>query len=213
MNIYAIFLTAFLVGLSGAMMPGPLVTVAINESLKKGLSANLFVSSGHAFMEALVVLALIAGLGDTLDTPSVAGITAVVGSIILFKMAHDMIKEAWLKKISLDMAGAPDKSKSLGPGFAGIFATVSNPYWLLWWATIGSNYTALSLKKGVPGVLSFYIGHVLSDFTWLLLVGLMMVTGKKFINDTVYRGLILVMGVFLGIMSIYFFCSGIRFLK
>ncbi|HHW03711.1 MAG TPA: LysE family transporter [Thermoanaerobacterales bacterium] len=213
MNLSSIFITAFLVGLSGAMMPGPLVTIALNESLKSGLGANLLVSSGHALMEALLVLVLALGLGSMLNQPFIMGFIGIIGSLFLFKMAFDMVRDVHLGKISLDMKASPGSSRNFGPGLSGIFATISNPYWFLWWVTIGSNYVALSLKNGMAGILSFYFGHILSDFSWLFIVGTMVVTGKKFISDTVYRSLILIMGVFLGILSMYFLYSGIKFLS
>jgi threonine/homoserine/homoserine lactone efflux protein len=212
MNIYTLFITAFLVGLSGAMMPGPLVTVALNESLKKGLGANLMVSSGHAFMEALLVFSLTLGLGSILSSPTIMGIIGIVGSLFLFKMAYDMVKDVLSGKVSLDMKSSNGTSGKFGPGLSGVLATVSNPYWFLWWVTIGTSYVALSIKNGTAGVLFFYFGHILSDFSWLFIVGLMVVTGKKYISDRVYRSIIFIMGSFLGVLSVYFLYSGIRFL-
>ncbi len=35
-TLWVIFTTAFLIGLSGALLPGPLLTVAISESARQG---------------------------------------------------------------------------------------------------------------------------------------------------------------------------------
>ena len=47
MALWGIFISAFLIGFSGAMMPGPMLGVAIDGSLKKGWIAGPMIVLGH----------------------------------------------------------------------------------------------------------------------------------------------------------------------
>src|SRR3972149_5217323 len=73
--------------------------------------------------------------------------------------------------IALSGAGAsnaagPDTGNARNlwrPVADGIIASISNPYWSLWWATIGLGYLALSSGQGLTGVAFFFAGHILAD--------------------------------------------------
>jgi len=59
MELPLLFSTAFVVGLSGALMPGPVTAVTAEHSLKKGIIAAPMVTLGHGVMEALVFAAAV----------------------------------------------------------------------------------------------------------------------------------------------------------
>jgi threonine/homoserine/homoserine lactone efflux protein len=69
----------------------------------------------------------------------------------------------------------------------GILTSASNPYWSLWWATIGLGYLLLSRGQGWRGVLAFFSGHILSDAAWYLFVGAGISAGRRWFTDRVYR--------------------------
>src|SRR4030065_277109 len=99
------------------------------------------------------------------------------------------------------------------PVLAGILVSLSNPYWLLWWATVGSSYVVWAMGVGIVGLIAFYSGHILSDLSWYSLVSLLVASGRKIVRDKVYRGLLLACGIFLLGLGGYFVFSGIRFLR
>lgn len=79
----AIFGTSFLVGLSGTASPGPLLAVCIRESARSGFMAGPFISTGHALLELLVVMALALGLSQVLNQPSVVAAIGGGGGLFL----------------------------------------------------------------------------------------------------------------------------------
>ena len=95
---------------------------------------------------------------------------------------------------------------------SGVLGSASNPYWFIWWATIGVTYLLWSLKLGIAGVASFFAGHILSDLSWYALVAIIIATGRKAINNTVYSWLLVICGVALVGLGAYFVVSGIDFL-
>jgi threonine/homoserine/homoserine lactone efflux protein len=104
-------------------------------------------------------------------------------------------------------------SPSSNPIIAGVLTTIVNPYWLLWWATVGAAYLGTFLAFGVPGIIAFYIGHTLADWAWNLFVAFIVATGRRVMTDRIYRGILLVCGIFLVALSFYFVSSGINFLR
>lgn len=64
MVLWGIFFSSFLIGFSGAMMPGPMLGVTISGSLKRGWIAGPLVVLGHGILELMLVIAMISGLKD-----------------------------------------------------------------------------------------------------------------------------------------------------
>ena len=86
-ELVVIFFTSFVIALSGAIMPGPLLTITISESTRRGAVAGPLLISGHAVLELLLVIALLLGLGPILKHPLFFMISAFLGGAIMFLMA------------------------------------------------------------------------------------------------------------------------------
>ncbi|MGI6615237.1 MAG: LysE family transporter [Dethiobacteria bacterium] len=204
-----IFTTALFIGLSGAMMPGPLTAVTLEHTFRRGYAAAPLVTLGHGLLEIAVVILLLVGLGDYLTLPYVAGSIGLAGGVVLAWMGCGMIRSAAGGDLTLE--SSPEREQSgRSPLGDGMIATASNPYWFLWWATIGAGYVALSSERGLPGVLSFFGGHILADFLWFSLLAVVVVSGRKRFTDRVYRWIIIGLGLFLVAFSFYFFWSGLK---
>lgn len=223
MELYTIFTTAFVVGLSGAMAPGPLLTVTIGESARRGFMAGPLISIGHAVLELFLIIAIVAGLSVVLTATIVSHTIAVLGGAFLIYMGAVMAKDALAGKITLAAlqpgvkeAVARGEGKKVIAGkemtrlvITGILTSISNPFWTLWWATIGLVYITMSMKSGCIGLASFYTGHILSDFTWYCLIAAAVAGGRRFLNDSIYRGIMAVCGVFLVGLGGYFLYYGL----
>jgi len=212
-KLIAIFTTSLFVGFSGALMPGPLLTVVISGSARGGFWEGPTLVLGHAVAEVLIVVGLAAGLSRLLKRNLVAGLVGLLGGAFLLWMGFDIVRGAWGGTVSLEQATGAEAGPQLGPILTGIVVSISNPYWVLWWATVGASYVALSLGRGPLGLGSFYFGHILADLSWYSLVALLIARGKTLLSQPVYRLILLVCGLFLIALSIYFIYSGINFLR
>jgi threonine/homoserine/homoserine lactone efflux protein len=192
------------------MMPGPLTAVLAENSLRRGFIAGPLVTLGHGIVEALMVALLAVGLGQIIAEEAAAGVIGIAGGLMLVWMGYGMVKSALSGSLSLTTGSGEQRRQT--PLIGGMITTVSNPYWFLWWATVGASYVLLSKEHGIQGVFLFFSGHILSDFAWLSLLALALVSGKRFLNDKIYAGIIAVLGLFLVSLGIYFFWSGINFL-
>jgi threonine/homoserine/homoserine lactone efflux protein len=86
----------------------------------------------------------------------------------------------------------------------GIIASISNPYWTLWWASIGLGYLVAAMKLGLGGAVIFFLGHITADFAWYSIVSLGVSRGKALIKDKTYQMIIRMCGVFLLGFGVWF---------
>jgi len=88
-------------------------------------------------------------------------------------------------------------------------ATLSNPFFFLWWATIGNAMLLEGMAiAGVLGALVFYFFHISSDFTWYSLVSFSLGKGRKMMSDSVYSAILMAVGTFLVLLGGYFLVEG-----
>jgi threonine/homoserine/homoserine lactone efflux protein len=111
-------------------------------------------------------------------------------------MGYGLIADSYRGRVSLDFESGEERP-SVGPVLQGVVTSISNPYWTLWWVTIGAGFVLSSLKYGVAGLSSFYIGHILGDFIWYAAIAYAVATGKRFLSDKVYHGILFGCGLFL----------------
>ena len=132
----------------------------------------------------------------------------VVGGLVLCVMGAQMALTAKAAAEEAARAEGSPGSALRGPVLTGILTSVSNPYFPLWWATIGLTYAAYALKSGLPGLVSFYTGHILADLVWYTLIAVAVASGRRLCSPTVHRWLIVVCGVILLGLGAFFAASG-----
>jgi len=206
LTLLTLFGTSFLVAFSGAMMPGPLLTVTINESTRRGFLAGPLLIVGHGILELLLVVGLVLGLGPFLQQKYVFVFIALAGSVVLVLMSVGMFRS--LPSLTLKTEASDDKSKNLL--ITGILLSLVNPYWTIWWVTIGLGYILHSLNYGLLGVAAFFVGHILADMVWYSAVSASVWRGKTFLSDRAYKILIGACASFLVVFAILFGYSGIQ---
>jgi len=211
-SLIGIFFASFLMGLSGALMPGPVLTVTISQVTSRGFVAGPLIVLGHGILELSLVVAVAFGLGRILTWGPVIGTIAILGGIFLVYLGYDILRS--LKGLSLSIQRRTDGNKITGhPVVAGILTSLSNPYWTIWWASIGVGYIAISRRLGLWGLSSFFVGHILSDLSWYSFVALTLTLGRKMITDRLYRGVVAVCGLFLVGFGLYFGYSGLQMFR
>jgi threonine/homoserine/homoserine lactone efflux protein len=195
------------VGFSGAIMPGPLLTVTIDESYRRGFSAAPKLVAGHAVLEGGMVTLVGLGLAKVINNDVFFGVVALGGGAFLIWMGLDMVVAVRRGKIALDLE-SHGRTK-MGPFAAGLTTSLANPYWSLWWATFGLTWLGKALERGVPGAVFFYAGHISADIIWYFLVAFLVVSGRRYISDRVYRYIIVGSGLFLLVLGAKFVSDGL----
>lgn len=192
------------------MMPGPLLTVTISETVRRGRKDAMLLIVGHALVELIPVAAFVLGINVVLAQPAVIQTIGILGGGFLLWIAYSILSGVARKEVSLDLADHGDRL-AYGAVTQGVVVSVSNPYFVLWWMTIGAKLIADALAAGVAGLIVFYVAHELSDFVWYGAVTSAVAGGKRFIGNRVYRAILGVCGVFLVLLAAGYILSSIGF--
>ena len=161
----------FIVGLSGATIPGPLFAFTVYDVTKKGKITGHLVMLGHVIWESIIILIILLGFGWIV----LQGRTVIyiLGGPVLILMGLGMIS-------SRDKGIRLERSRTNSSLLGGIFYTAFNPTQPLWWATAG---LALYLKglevMSLLGVVLVTVGHWLSDFAYYVFVSIMIHRHRK----------------------------------
>jgi threonine/homoserine/homoserine lactone efflux protein len=180
----SIFCLSFVIALSGALMPGTLLTAVVAESCGGSVWAGALISVGHALLEGGLLVLIMLGFSGIMRSNPFIGTTTIAGSIFLVYSGIQMLVS--LRTIILDQA----LKRSSSPGrlvVAGITVSATNPYWLVWWITVGLGFALSAQKAGIAGVGAFFCGHITADFLWYSLVSFLIASRRAFISDRVYK--------------------------
>ncbi|MCK5201146.1 MAG: LysE family transporter [Spirochaetales bacterium] len=198
-NHLVIFLTSFGIAFSGALMPGPLLSGTISESIRRGpLTGPLFIL-GHGILELILITALFLGLAPIIVQEEVFTFIALAGGGFMIFMAAGMLKGLPCLSLQADET-IPLKGNLI---FLGAALSLANPYWLIWWATIGLGYILSAGKFGLSGVIIFFAGHILADALWYVFVSAAVSKTRSIMSDKVYRILIGICAIFLLSYALY----------
>jgi threonine/homoserine/homoserine lactone efflux protein len=206
LTFLTIFASSFVIALSGAMMPGPLLTATIGESSRRGFMAGPLMIVGHGILELALVIALLLGLAPFLNQDRVFAGIALAGAGILIWMAVGMFRS--LPSLSLSFDTSEQQRGHLV--LSGVLMSLANPYWTIWWATIGLGYILHCMRFGAWGIFFFFAGHILADLAWYALISGAVAKGRRFLNDRLYRGVIGGCAGFLVVFAGYFVYSGVN---
>ncbi|MDD4870084.1 MAG: LysE family transporter [Kiritimatiellae bacterium] len=210
-QLFFLFCSAFVITLSGALSPGPVLTATISEVMKRGFWAGPLIMLGHAILEICLLIAIVAGLARWITLPEVMATLGVVGGFLLLVMGTHMALTA---KAAVEKALSDHGDSRMairGPVLTGIITSISNPYWTLWWATIGLGLAATALKLGAAGIVSFYMGHILSDLAWYSIVSAAVASGRRICPPWVYRALFVFCGLVLVGLGVFFGSTGVAY--
>lgn len=205
-----IFLKSLVIGYSGAIMPGSMLTYTIDKSLRHGAKTGIIVSLGHALLELILVILIFVGLGKYLAAEAAQIVIGLLGGIILGYLGFGMIKDVYLNKVSLNPQSTPD-DKNSNMFLAGAALSGSNPYFIVWWSAVGLTLIMEAYRSfGLIGVAAFYIGHILADISWYTFISVLISKTRHLINLKIYKTIIIVLAICLISFGIRFFTDSIH---
>lgn len=205
-TLIGIFFSSLLIGLSGALMPGPMLSVCVTESYKKGFWAGPVMVLGHAIPELCLAVLFSLGLNKVLDNKTLVAIISIVGGVFLVWLAYKVFSEV-RRGISIDLTAKRDVG--WGPLVGGLWSSLSNPGWIVWWATIGAQYIVMSLKHGILGLAFFFVGHEMADLIWYSSVSFLVSRGRGRISDRFYHALLYACSLLVLVFAGIFITTGI----
>ncbi len=207
----AFIVTVITVTASGALAPGPLFFTNITQGAKTGAKGGLAFSVGHTIFELSLVLFLAFTLQIVANQPLIKLAVGVVGGVALLVFGFLQVREA-LASQSAITSKAGDRHKN--PLLLGTLFTGLNPYFLIWWFTVGMTLivNALTLAS-FAGVALMYVSHVWMDYAWLIGTAYLAKKGTNLISGKGYKLLMMVFGAILVFFGLYFLASPLLNIK
>jgi threonine/homoserine/homoserine lactone efflux protein len=173
-------LAVITISVSGVMSPGPLFAANVSYGLNGGIKTGLKMAYGHTVVELPLVILLGIGAISLTAVPQFREVIAILGAISLFVFAGIQIKST-IKKPSTIF------ERKYGPFLAGIILSGLNPFFLIWWFTIGFKLiTDALLLYSLLGIGIMFAFHIWMDYAWLCSVAYLSSKGKKIISNRNY---------------------------
>ncbi len=176
---------------------------------------GLWVITGHAILEMVIIIFLLLGFSFVLKNIIVVRTIGIAGGVILVFFGSSIVRDVFRGNISTDFLNpaerknggvGPLKNKGLeNPVIGGIMVSMSNPYWWVWWATIGFAFMIqfdISFRQW-PKLLAFFLGHEAGDLIWYLIISTFAFFGLRHLNKKVYYGILVLCGTFMILFGIY----------
>jgi threonine/homoserine/homoserine lactone efflux protein len=206
--VEVIFLSA-----SGVLSPGPLFFANLIYGSRQGFRGGVKMASGHTIVELPIILMLSFGLFH-FSVTSVAhnvtlksigllgGITIVVFSMLRIRSVVIREKNNTIQVNHIDGDKYSLRNK---PILGGIIFSLLNPFFLVWWFTVGLKIISdsISLFGIVLGSLAVFIFHIWMDYVWLGGTSFLVQKGISILDVRFYNIFLLGLSILLVIFGLY----------
>jgi len=160
MVLLLFLIQVFVISFSGAMQPGPVTATAVMMGIRSRW-AGVLLAIGHGIVEFPLMVLILFGAGAVFQRSATQVAIGLAGGVVLLYMAWGMFKS------SKSAANAQADARKGGPVLAGIVLTGSNPYFLIWWATVGLALATTATGFGIRGFALFAVVHWFVDLLWV----------------------------------------------
>ncbi|MFZ2145715.1 MAG: LysE family transporter [Sedimentisphaerales bacterium] len=197
MSLLFFLVQVLIISCSGAMQPGPVTAAAIGMGTRSRYAGAL-IAIGHGIVEFPLMVVIILGLGKYFKLQKVQIAIGLAGGVFLILMAIQGL-------LSLK-AKADNKSKSLTdkPILAGIILSAGNPYFLIWWATVGLALATQAAQWGIWAFALFAITHWSVDLTWLQILSWASFKGSVLLGPRGMRIVLTICSAALFVFGLFF---------
>ncbi len=203
MSLLAFYGVVFVISLSGVMSPGPLTAFIISLG-RRNPWAGAWITLGHALIEVPLILALFAGLQPFFESPGIRESVSLLGGGALVYMGGSVLRSAGGKEVG--SAGAHRRNAVAG----GILLTALNPYWVVWWLTVGASIITRTGTFGlVAGLVGMVVVHLLADAAWAVFLTWSAHRGSRVIGEAGWRRIELGCGWVMLAFGVFFVYDGL----
>jgi threonine/homoserine/homoserine lactone efflux protein len=210
MNLSDFVATVVVVTASGALAPGPLSFGILMQGSKEGARSGFSCAIGHTLVEFPLVLALALGLLAVASQPMIKSVIGLVGGVGLIGFGvfqiYETVKNRTKPNEEPRTRSLPASSVVLGLALTGL-----NPYFILWWLTIGSVLIVQALAfAAIIGVLIMYVSHVWMDYAFLTTLAYFSKKGKSIVGSKYYKAVLIAFGLILVYYGLSFAIDAFR---
>ena len=192
-------------GRAAGLMPGPLLALVIQQTLRHGPGEGIKVAAAPLLTDLPIVAAALFVLNRLADADGVLGAISLLGAAFLGHLAYE--------SVTTDLAahtGPATTPRSLQKGVA---ANLLNPHPYLFWLTVGApilwHAWATSPVNAAGFLVAMYGCLVGSKMLVALLVG----RGRTVLTSRAYVLLVRALGIVLLVFALLFLRDGLRYLS
>jgi len=182
-NLYLFLLSAIFISLTGVMMPGPVFAVTIVKGYRDKIAGAL-IAFGHGTIEFPLMFLIYFGFASFFAFSPTKVAIGLIGGLMLMYMGIEMFKARGKTQEGVGV------DPTYGSFTAGIMTTGANPYFFLWWATVGAALIMSASTFGLIGFILFAITHWFCDLLWDLFVSITVFKSRhlwsKRVHETVF---------------------------
>lgn len=204
---------------------------------KKAYISGFLISMGHAAIEITFIFLLLLGLAPFLENLTIITSIGLIGSVLLLYFGFMLFYQIVTKKISTEFLNFQtpkdeklhtlensDNSNKEGrkepinemnlenqkfkhPFWGGIIFLISNPFWWIWWLTVGlSIMVENKITFATPGNLAIFIfGKELGQIIWYTSISIAIGVSRNFITKKIYISILILCAAFMFGYGIYLF--------
>ena len=199
-EIFGFLGLVIVISASGVMSPGPLFAANVMYGLREGRISGIKMAIGHTIVEFPLILLLGVGYFSIESIPEIRTVITILGAAGLFVFAILQIRSVTKQKFSLETKSGQ------GPFVAGILLSALNPFFIIWWLTIGLVLISESIQNfGIMGIVILFLFHIWMDYAWLFAIAAFSSKAKNYLSKKNFKMII----IGLSVVLIYF---GIDFL-
>jgi len=178
-NLMLFLGTVATVSLTGVMMPGPVTAITVTKGAQHK-AAGVRIAVGHGMIELPVIALIYLGFARFLVIPEVKISVGLAGGVVLIWMAVYIFR-------TKPTFFSEQKKTSKNSVIAGLGTTAANPYFFLWWATVGVVLIANARMFGTMGIVALGVTHWLCDLAWLYFISWLVFRSKQLWTERVHR--------------------------
>lgn len=190
------------ISLSGVMMPGPMFAMTVAKSYRTPW-AGAQVSLGHAVIELPLILLIYFGFAAFFQNNTVQVALSLLGGGMIIWLGIGMFRA----RTEVVQQGKDTRYSAVT---AGIILSGLNPFFLLWWATVGLLLVMKFREFGIGGLIVLMITHWLCDLAWLSFVSLLIYRTQKLWGNLFQQAIFIICGLLLLGFGGWFLVSGIQ---
>ena len=206
MALVAMVIQIIFVSISGVFSPGPLLFANLALSKYGGFWSGIKIAIGHTIIELPLIIFL--SLPFTIFSPAIAtGIIKIISFIAgIFLIAFGILYVVRLIRANEVIHSSIYSSRIENPYLAGIMFTGLNPFFIVWWTTIGVKLItdSISLLGQPTGIAFLFVVHIWMDYAWLGLSSYLASRGFNIIRSDYHRYITI-------LLTVPLFYYGIKF--
>ncbi len=197
-----ILASVFVISLSGVLQPGIMLAMVVAKSYKSPW-AGAWIALGHAVIEVPIILLIYLGFGRFFQNNIVQLVLSILGGGMIIWLGIAMFRAR--KAIVLQGKDLPYNAFT-----AGILTSILNPFFWVWWATIGSMLVMKITGYGTGGLVALTLVHWLCDLIWLVLLSVLVYRTHTLWGQRPQEWLFIGCSLLLTGFGIWYLVSGIR---